>query len=76
MKVARLLALRTGKPLPQEIYLVLISVGGHSAAGRIIKVKNSKTPSGIDPATFVNVAAKKNCTDLKSMSRLLTVFSQ
>ena len=43
---------------PQEIFLVLITVKrlsrpqGHSAAGRIMSMKNPVTATGIEPATF------------------------
>jgi hypothetical protein len=49
MKVARLLALRTGRLYPQETTLVLFSdkrlsrPQGHSAAGSIMSMKNSDT---------------------------------
>jgi len=62
MKVARMSALRTGRLYPQKIFLVLISVRGwvnskgHSAAGRIMSIKNLMKPSGIEPATFWLVA--------------------
>jgi len=58
--VVRLSALRTGRFYPQEILLVLISVGGlsrpqdHSAIGRIM------TPYGTEPATFRFIAQHLN----------------
>jgi len=58
MKVVRLSALHTGRLYPQEIFLVLSSVGrlskpqGCSAAGRIVDEKFPMTPSGIEPVAF------------------------
>jgi len=48
--VVGLSALRTGCLYPQEILLVLISVRGHSAIGRM-SMKNPLTIAGIEPET-------------------------
>jgi hypothetical protein len=68
MKVARLSVLRTGRLYPQETFLVLISVNrrsrpqGHSAAGRIMSMKNSNDTIGNRSHDFRFVAQCLNHT--------------
>jgi hypothetical protein len=56
--VVRLSALRTGRPLPQGIFLLLIYVRGRVDPRAIVRVeglcqlKNAMTSSGIETADF------------------------